>query len=226
VERSKVDRAARRRRLLERIRALRRTTAPGLSELIGGLTDGAGDSMTIGQIADRFAARGLVPFVLLMAILNGFAVIPGLSTILGLPVIFLGLSLIAGARRVWLPARLRGRAIPVAVLNGAVAKVLPLVARIERAVRPRWWPGDWPGAEATMQRLYGAVVLLAGVVIVLPVPFGNILPSITLILISVGFIGRDGIWALAGLAFGALAAALLGGLVIGVIDVARGAVFG
>jgi hypothetical protein len=77
-----------------------------------------------------------------------------------------------------------------------------------------------------MQRLYGAVVLLAGVVIVLPVPFGNILPSITLILISVGFIGRDGIWALAGLAFGALAAALLGGLVIGVIDVARGAVFG
>lgn|GEM_PF-2036365 len=187
-----------RRRLRERLARFRNPRLPRLSQIIEAATEGQTETMTLGTLADRLSGRGLAPVVLVIGFLNIFAIIPGTSTILGLPLLFLGGSLIAGARRLWLPARLRGQSIRTASLRAATDKALPYVRRIERWVRPRYWPpGEW-----VFYRIFGVIVLIAGMVIVLPIPFGNLLPALVVIALSIGFIERDGLWATAGLVLG------------------------
>jgi hypothetical protein len=54
------------------------------------------------------------------------------------------------------------------------------------------------------------VVLLA-IIITLPIPGANLVPAIAIILLSVGFASRDGVWVIAGLFVATLAI----GIVIG-----------
>ena len=47
-------------------------------------------------------------------------------------------------------------------------------------------------------RLIGAVCTLLALVIVLPIPFGNVLPSVSVAMFSLGLVHRDGVLAIAG----------------------------
>jgi hypothetical protein len=181
--------------LRERLAAFRKPTVPKLSDIVAAASQGTEERISLEVLAERLSARGLAPIVLVVGILNMFAVIPGTSTILGLPLLFLGLGLMAGARKLWLPASLRHRSIDRAALDAAIARAIPYLKRVERLARPRYWPGG----EWILYRVFGAVVFVAAVVIVLPIPFGNLLPAITVALIAIGFIERDGLWVLGGI---------------------------
>lgn len=66
-------------------------------------------------------------------------------------------------------------------------------------------------------RLLGLVVLLNAVLIILPIPLGNILPAMAVMSVALGLIARDGMAVAAGLGLSATAvaasAALVGGAV-------------
>lgn len=205
-----------RKKLAERIRAFRNTRAPSLSQILQAATAGQPARMSVGTLSERLSARGLAPLVLMMGVLNCFAVIPGTSTILGLPLVFLGISLVIGARRLWLPRRIRDHEFETDALRKAISKAVPYIRRIERFVRPRYWPGG----EVLTYRIYGLIVLAAGVIVVLPIPFGNLLPSITVILLSIGFVERDGLWVLGGLLFGTAVVVVLSNLIVGAVHYA------
>ena len=77
-------------------------------------------------------------------------------------------------------------------------------ARAERLLRPRLL---WLTC-ALGERLIGAVCLFLAVVLVLPIPFGNMLPAAAISLLALGVLERDGLWVIAGLITAAAGTAL------------------
>ena len=55
----------------------------------------------------------------------------------------------------------------------------------------------------------GILGVILSVTVMLPIPFGNTLPSVALIVFAMAFIGRDGAWVLGGLFVTGMAAMLL-----------------
>lgn len=80
-------------------------------------------------------------------------------------------------------------------------------ARVMRA-RLRWWVQ--PGHRVWLAPLVAAMAL----VIFLPIPFGNVLPAVALLLIGLGLVFEDGLALLSGAALGVLL--VLGLAVLGV----------
>jgi hypothetical protein len=192
-----------------------------LSDLLEASVAGDEPMISVGEFVHRLSARGLAPVVLVMGLLNMFAVIPGSSAIMGLPLLFLGFSLVIGARSLWLPLRIRSHEIPMHRLKAAVDKVLPYVHRLEKLAHPRLWPGY----DAVLDRLFGVFVICLGIVICLPIPFGNTVPAIAIALTALGFMARDGAWVVAGLFVATLASGIVIG-VAGAVAVAGSSIFG
>ena len=183
-----------------------------LSDLMEQSVAGNDADLSVDALIRRLSVRGLAPVILVVALLNIVTIIPGSSTIMGMPLVFLGASLVLGAKTLWLPRRLRERRLNRETLARGVARALPYVRRIERMAHPRYWPG----ADAILSRIYGALVLFLGLAIMLPIPFGNTMPAISIVLLSLGFTARDGLWVGAGLLAAAIAVGIVAGFVVAV----------
>lgn len=122
--------------------------------------------------------------------------LPGLSTPFGLAIGLVAVRLALG-QRPWLPKRIQRKQIP----GGFFPKVIELAARIirilERFLRPRWLAVT----ESGLLRQLHAIVILASALILLlplPVPFSNSLPSWSILLVAGGLLERDGFFVLLG----------------------------
>ena len=176
-----------------------------LSEVLLDAAQKLSGRVTVDDLISHLSTRGLAPMVLLMGLLNIVTIIPGSSTILGLPLVFLGFSLLIGSRVLWLPQRIRRHEFDHASLDKTIQRALPFLRRIEKLAYPRFWPD----ADLLMDRLYGAMVLFFGLLVTLPIPFGNMMPAFAITLVSLGFTARDGLWVAAGLLAGTLAIGLV-----------------
>ena len=192
-----------------------------LSELLAGAADGDTVLISVGELLHRLSARGLAPVVLAMGLLNIVTIIPGSSTILGLPLVFLGISLMIGARTLWLPQRFRDRTFDRVKLKTMIDRVIPYVHKLEKLAHPRYWPG----MNGLLDRVYGAFIFCLALCIALPIPFGNTMPALAVILVSLGFMARDGLWVVAGLFVATLAVGIVIG-VAGAITVAGSSILG
>ncbi|WP_390907727.1 exopolysaccharide biosynthesis protein [Paracoccus broussonetiae] len=70
----------------------------------------------------------------------------------------------------------------------------PALAWLERMLRPRLQSL----AGEVAQRIVGGLCLLLSLVLVLPVPLGNMLPALAISLAMLGLLGRDGLWVAVG----------------------------
>jgi len=191
--------------------------------------------VTLGILADRLghAATGTL---LLLCGLAGL--VPGLAVVLGVPLCLLATGLLLGRDDAWLPSRLRDRPIAGHRLVGAVARLAPRLRWLERRLRPRLaWATRVTGRRAAglaalehfhagwkwrsdgrpmklLANLSWSVssqaesALICGILIILPVPFGNTAPAISVIVLAAGILAHDGIAVLLGLACATLALAL------------------
>ena len=83
-------------------------------------------------------------------------------------------------------------------------------------IRPRLFMLTEPLAV----RLIGVVALTLAVIVFLPIPFGNMLPGLALALFALGILERDGVAVLAGLLSAIVSAALVAGVVYGLVKAA------
>ena len=89
---------------------------------------------------------------------------------------------------------------------------MPRLHRLERMIRPRFLPLTGIAGK----RFIGAAGLLLATIVFLPIPFGNMLPGMALVLMAVGLLGRDGIAVLAGGLIGLVGLAVVSGFVYGI----------
>jgi hypothetical protein len=135
--------------------------------------------------------------------------IPGVGSVLSLGLAVLGL-LLCCAHRAELPPRLGRLSLP----HEGVSRSLNLLARfydfIHRITRPRMTLLAGPGARWWL----GPMTLTMAALIFLPIPFGNVLPAVSLMLAGVALAARDGLLMLASMSVGAGAVAASGALIL------------
>lgn len=134
--------------------------------------------------------------------------IPGNGTLLGLGILALSVSMWRGRPEAALPRRVAEFEMSLT----AARRVLNLLAQVyewaARVTRARLALLLAPGTH----RWHAAGVASMGVVLVLPIPFGNVLPALALILIGLGLVFRDGV----ALALGAFTSAATVAVTLGV----------
>lgn len=160
-------------------------------------------AVTINEIMRRLEHQALAVLIFLFALPNMLPTPPGTSAITGLPLIFLTFQMVM-SRPPWLPGVLARREISAATLHSVLDRAEPWMARVERAIHPRLavLTGD------LAQRLVGLMGMGLSMIIMLPIPFGNTGPALSLCLIALGLSGRDGVWVILGLV-GALTSVIL-----------------
>ncbi len=181
-------------------------TPKRLSEILKSVADeSTADRITIGDLLTALEGRAVGALLLVFAFPNILPSPPGLAGILGLPLIYLSTQLMMG-RTPWLPPFIANRSITRETFVNLVTRAIPWLARAERMLRQRLWPLVSPPA----QRFLGAVCLFVSLVLILPIPFGNMLPSIAICVLALGLLERDGLWIIGGLISAVIAMGIVG----------------
>ena len=175
-----------------------------LSEILAAIAaDDRRERITVGDLLTLMEGRARAALIFVFAFPNVLPAPPGLSAILGLPILYLTAQMMLG-RVPWLPQAVAGRGVGREAFAALIARAAPHLQRAERMLRPRWTWLVSPRAE----RGLGALALALAVVVTLPIPLGNMLPAFAICLIALGVLERDGLWAGLGIAAG------LGALVV------------
>jgi hypothetical protein len=91
--------------------------------------------------------------------------------------------------------------------------VVPWMRRAEKLSRPRW-----PLlATGFVERTIGLACVVLSVVLILPVPFGNMGPGVAVCILALALLERDGKATLAGLFVAAVALALAWGVILAIV---------
>jgi len=166
------------------------------------------DRIYIRDLLTELDHRALAALLFIFAVPNTIPVPPGVSGVLGAPLIFLALQLMLG-RPPWLPRLISDRSFAQADFEKVVVKVSPWLGKAEKLTRPRLQFVAKPPAEYVI----GAVVLLLAIILFLPIPLGNMLPAIAICILALGLIERDGIWIFLGTAAAIAAVVIVSGVV-------------
>ena len=159
---------------------------------------------TIGELVDSLGERAFGALMFIFAVPNILPTPPGTSAILGLPLVILTWQVLVGRQSLWLPGLIRQRRISREMMQTFVTKVTPVMARLERVLRPRL---GFMVSSDVAERLIGLITFPLALVLFLPIPFGNILPAAAVSCVALGLAERDGLAVSAGyvLALGAVA---------------------
>ncbi|MFB2551738.1 exopolysaccharide biosynthesis protein [Ensifer soli] len=197
--------------------AASRTETRHLSHVLLALSAQATGKVSVRDISVALADRSFGAFLVVFALPNLIPLPPGATCILGLPLIFVAWQMVASRQsRIWLPRRLADYAFESAAFADIVRRIMPWLVRAERLVKPRAWFLDGRVGERTT----GLLALVLAIVVFLPIPLGNFLPSVALAIIGFAHTERDGLALAAGCALG-----LVSLIVAFSVVLAAGAVF-
>lgn len=162
--------------------------------------------LSVGEMLERVEGEdGPGPVLLVLTLPVLLPLPPGFSMVLALPLLVVAPQIMIGRRKIWLPKFLARQKIKREVLVKGVRRVLPMLERAEKVVRPRLGFLT-TGAGAS---LVGIACTLIAIVLVLPIPFANLVPSLALGAFSIGLTRKDGLFVLGGYGLIALAAVVV-----------------
>lgn len=151
------------------------------------------ERMTVEQLLEPLKRRAFGFLLLLLAIPNFIPVPLGIGGVMGVLVVGLGLEMLFGLEHPWIPGFLKRRTLSREGLLRFLDRITPITRRLEKVCKPR------------LQRLTrrpftfvsGAVMILIGILLALPIPFTNYLFGAMLIAFAIALIERDGVLVLA-----------------------------
>jgi hypothetical protein len=159
------------------------------SELLAALAASAPERLSLGLIGGALGERQLGIVILCMALPNCIPgpALPGFSTVLALPIIWIGGQLALGLGGAGLPRFLRHRTVSRRRFIAFVLRATPWLVRMER------WIGPRPSFLTTVpgQRCLGVIFALYGLVLAVPMPFGNIPIGCGIAVLALGLIEED-----------------------------------
>jgi len=168
---------------------------PSLSDILTKIADD--DTRRRISVRDLLVAlsdRAIGALIFVFAFPNTVPMPPGVSSVLGAPLLFLTAQLALG-RSPWLPTVIADRSMDRIHFATVVRRIAPWLARAERLLRPRLQALARPPFE----NLIGAICLLLSIILFLPIPMGNMPPAVAICLFALAVLERDGIWVVAGL---------------------------
>lgn len=187
--------------------------ADRLSAILTAIAKGQNrERISIADLLHALEHRAIGALMFIFAVPNAIPVPPGVSAVLGAPLIFLSFQLMIG-RRPWLPRIITDRSLSRVDFERVVDLAAPWLAKAERLMRPRLQFLGKPPAEY----LVGAVCLLLSIILFLPIPLGNMLPAFTICVLALGVLERDGVWIGIGLACAIAAVVIVWGVMLALL---------
>jgi hypothetical protein len=175
----------------------------------------SGDSerVSLGDLLDGIKTHARATMLILFALPNLLPGLPGTSAVTGLPLVYLTLQMLLG-RPAWLPGFIADRSLLRANLLALLTRAAPHLARVERILHPRL-----PSLSSeNAQRIIGAIGMFLSLLVMLPIPLGNFLPALAILIAALGLLGNDGAFILAAAVIAVSAVIVLVGVYWAVIS--------
>jgi hypothetical protein len=157
---------------------------------------------TLQELIDDFADKSFaVLFLLLLAIPALPLPTGGITHIFEIIAMLLALELIVGRKTVWLPKRWLSKTLPTSLQTSALPRFLKILKWAEKYSRPRL---EQIQNSAIYSRVNGTIILLFVVFAFLAPPFSGLdtLPSLGVVLLSLGLIFEDALMSIIGVILG------------------------
>lgn len=123
---------------------------------------------------------------------------PGFTTILGMPLLLFSIQMLMGMSRPWLPDWIAKRTMKISHLEFAVLKTEKYFMYLESKLKRRLSYFS----SSTGEKIIGAIAFLCSISIILPIMFGNAVPSAGICIMALGLLGRDGLIIIIGMIVG------------------------
>jgi hypothetical protein len=144
------------------------------------------DEVTVHWVLDRLDQQSFGVVLLLLAIV---AVVPGICTFAGLLIAISGFEMVVGRSQPYFPQWIASRPLHARRLGPVVTCAIAVLRCVEKVIHPRWLP-----LANKLTRVVGITVLLASVrLILVPLPFSNILPALVIAVVSLAYLEEDGL---------------------------------
>jgi hypothetical protein len=145
------------------------------------------EHIPVQSLAADFSDRAL-GFMLLLFGLICLVPIPGIRSILTIPIFFIAGQIMMGKTSLWLPAKLMKLELPRDGFLKMIKLCLPYVEQAELYIKPRLKFL----AHGVSERFFGFMAFLGALIIAIPLPLTNAVPAFGIIAIALGFLNRDG----------------------------------
>ena len=159
--------------------------------LLDGFANGNPDDvLRLGDLLKDFgpAAFGMLLF---LGVLPAFIPVPGVGGAVGGPlVILVGVQLLLGMRKLWLPGFLARRGPHRSAMMRFRQRMAPWLRRLEKLVRPRMTAFL---DNRIALSFTGLLLVLLGVLLALPIPFTNYVFGALMMLFALALLERDGL---------------------------------
>ena len=165
------------------------------------------DRISVGDLLEALKRRALGALMFIFAIITALPMPPGVSAIVGAPLVFLAGQLMLGMNA-WLPKLISDRSLSRVDFHRVVRVASPWLARAEGIMRPRFTFL----ARRPAIHLIGFVALVMALLVLLPIPGANMAPSVAICIIALGMLERDGVWIVIGALVGIVSTAVVAAL--------------
>lgn len=161
-----------------------------LEEIIGQLPP---DGINLATIRDLIGKDSMMLLTIFLTLIFLVPVsIPGVSTVFGAGILFIGISRLFN-RNLWLPSFIEKRTIATEKLAAALEKALTWVRRMERISHPYRLKALTSGGMIGF--INNSALILAALLLMAPfglIPFSNTFPAVAILFFAIGFLQRDG----------------------------------
>lgn len=166
-----------------------------------GETDPTALRLTLRELLQLHGEASGAVLLMVMALLSTLPV-AGAGTVLSLGIFALAWAWLRGRDSLQLPEKLAAVQLNEIWTRRCLHSLAWTYERAERWLRPRW-----TGLSHASTRVWWALwIALMGALIFLPLPLGNLLPGTSLMLLSLGWLFRDGLALLVSAATGVVGA--------------------
>jgi hypothetical protein len=169
-------------------RALRRAAREHAVGARAPVADPADVRLNLAELLRLHGDSSTAVVLMLMALLT-VVPIAGAGTVLSLGILAVAWGWARGHDSVDLPERLGALSLNERWTGRCLHGLAWMYGRANRWLRPRW--SVW--SHGATRWGWGVWIALMAAVIFLPLPLGNVLPSLSLILLSLGWMFRDGV---------------------------------
>jgi hypothetical protein len=145
--------------------------------------------VSVEDFLTRLSDRAFGIAIMIFSLVNAF--IPGVSIIFSIPVFTIAGQMILGQHQIWVPKWLKSKSFRENIVDKALRKVIPTLKLLEKFIKPRMTAVTSRRGE----KFIAVVIILLNLLVVLPIPGLNMIPSLCVCLLALCLLEDDGLLA-------------------------------
>jgi len=170
-------------------------------------------TLTLGNLLSELGEASFGWAIVVFSLLTLLPLPPGATLITALPLLVTTGQMMLGYPYVKLPGRLARLSIEQEKLRRTVLRLRPVTRRLERVLTPRYSAFFARRNERPM----GLLLFVIAFALFLPLPLSGWFPAISLFVVGVGLVERDGLISMLGLGFGVASVMLTAVILISIV---------